>query len=235
MHPILEITVRALIAFVFIFIIAEILGSKQISQLTFFDYIVGITLGSVAATMAIDDALPIWYGLIVMGVFVILPVALNILTRKSIWARRIFEGRPIVLISEGKIIFKELKRAQFAVNDLLRELRTQGYFNIADVNHAILETNGMVSVLPKSAKRPVVTEDINLALPNQGLCANVIIDGKIMAANLKAMGRDENWLYAELNKQGVKLENLLLATLDTDYCLSTYERDQSNEKRTILQ
>lgn len=235
MNPFVEVLLRSILSFAFILILAEFLGAKQISQLTFSDYILGITLGSMASTLAIDDSLPVWYGITGMAVFALFTFIVNLLNRKTIWGRRLLEGKPHVLIEDGKISYKELKRAQFSVNDLLRELRTQGYFNIADVNHAIQETNGMLSVLPKSAKRQVVTEDLNLTLPEQGLCANLIIDGNIMTANLRAMGRDVNWLLNELEKQQVKPEDVLLATLDTDYKLSAYIKDGTEKKRSILQ
>ncbi len=202
MHPAFEIFLRGVLSFIALFLIAELLGTKQISQLTFFDYIVGITVGSVAATMAIDDALPVWYGLIVIGVLGFFTFAIDILCRKSIWARRLFFGRPYSLIDGGKILYRELIRAKFTVNDLLRELRNQGYFNIADVSHAILETNGLLSVLPKSAKRPVTTEDLKLNLPEQGLLANVVIDGQIMDANLRACGKDPICAPAEKTGPG---------------------------------
>lgn len=235
MHPVLEILIRAVLSFIALFLIAELLGTKQISQLTFFDYIVGITVGSVAATMAIDDALPIWYGMIVIGVLAVFTFAIDILCRKSIWARRIFYGRSYVLISEGKILYNELKSAKFTVNDLLRELRSQGYFNVGDIQHAILETNGLLSALAKTAKRPVNTEDLKLNLPDQGLCANVVIDGKIMEDNLRACGKDTKWLRAELQKQNIALSDALLCTLDKDANLSAYVKTYSDTHRTVLQ
>lgn len=235
MHPALEILIRAVLSFVALFLIAELLGTKQISQLTFFDYIMGITVGSVAATMAIDDALPIWYGLIVIGVLAVFTFVIDILCRKSIWARRIFYGRPYVLISEGNILYNELKRAKFTVNDLLRELRSQGYFNISDIHYAILETNGLLSAMPKTAKRPVNTEDLKLDLPDQSLCANVVIDGKIMEDNLRACGKDTDWLKAELQRQNIALSDALLCTLDGDYHLSAYEKTDTATHRTIMQ
>jgi len=235
MPAILEIFLRAVLSFVALFLIAELLGTKQISQLTFFDYIVGITVGSVASTMAIDDALPVWYGLIVIGVLGVFTFAIDILNRKSIWARRIFSGRPYVLVSDGKIHYHELKSAKFNINDLLREMRTQGYFNIADVLYAILETNGHLSVLPKTAMRPVITSDLKLSLPEQGLCANVVIDGQIMEANLHACGKDKGWLLSQLKKQSVDVSEALLCTLDKDFNLSAYLKSDSEQRRTILQ
>ncbi len=230
-----EILLRSILSFVFLLLIAKMLGARQISQLSYFDYILGITLGSMASSLAIDDVLSVWKGLIGMAVFGLFTFLLSILSRKSIRARRFFEGKPRILINEGKIMYNELKKAQFSINDLLRELRTQGYFNIADVNFALQETNGMLSVMPKGKKRPVVAEDLNLAPPEQGLCANVIIDGKIMAANLKAVGKDIRWLADELEKQGILAEDAVLATVDKDYNLSVYKKENLGTGRTTFQ
>lgn len=235
MNQYLEVTIRCLIAFAFLFIITEILGSKHISQLTFFDYVVGITIGSIAATMSIDDALPIWYGVIGLAVFGGLSFIISIINRKTVLGRRIFTGNPIFLISEGVILYNEIKRARLNINDLLRELRTQGYFNIADIHHAILETNGSISVLPKSLKKPVFCEDLNLNLPQQGIYANVIIDKKIMKGNLDAMHKDEDWLFMELKKQKEELKNIALATLDLNGNLSVYPINKEKKHRTIFQ
>ncbi|MDD3947401.1 MAG: DUF421 domain-containing protein [Clostridia bacterium] len=230
----LEILYRSIISIAFIFIITKLLGPKQVSQLTFFDYVVGITLGSLSASLAIDNSLPIGYGLIAISVYAIFSLLSSLLSRKSMSARRWLEGNPHILISKGKILGKELKRSQFTVNDLLRELRTKGYFNLSDVNHALLETNGKLSVQPKSAKRPVYTEDMNLHLQDQGLCANVVIDGNVMQRNLAQMGKDTAWLANELKRQEVRVQDILLATLDTSDQLSVYQKNELDSKKTIL-
>lgn len=236
MNPYVEIVVRTLITFAVLLVLTKLLGVKQIAQMTLFDYVVGITIGSIAGAMCMDDEIPLAYGLIALGIFILMSILIDIINRKSICGRRLFTGRPNVLIANGQIMYKGLKRSQFSVNDLLRELRVQGYFNIAEIEHAVLETSGMLSILPRTSKRPVTVEDMQLSPPAAGLVANVIIDGKLLHGNITAMDKTADWLLSELKKQGFdKLDKILLATLDDNGALSVYAKNENDEARSILQ
>ncbi len=235
MDTYLEIVLRGLIAIVYLFIIAKALGAKQISHLNFYDYIVGITIGSIAAALCIDTTINIVYSLIAMTIFALSDLVMSFFSRKTIWGRRFFNGSPIILIDKGTILYNGLKKAQLNVNDLLRELREKDYFNIADIEYAIYETNGKLSILPKDFKRPVVAEDINAVKETPHIYCNIIIDKKIIKDNLSAMNKDENWLYKQLKKQNMNLEDVLLATLNEKGELSLYNRDNIKMKRTVFQ
>lgn len=236
MNPYVEIVVRTLITFAVLLVLTKLLGVKQIAQMTLFDYVVGITIGSIAGAMCMDNEIPLAYGLIALGIFILMSILIDIINRKSICGRRLFTGRPNVLIANGQIMYKGLKRSQFSVNDLLRELRVQGYFNIAEIEHAVLETSGMLSILPRTSKRPVTVEDMQLSPPAAGLVANVIIDGKLLHGNITAMDKTADWLLSELKKQGFdKLDKILLATLDDNGALSVYAKNENDEARSILQ
>lgn len=231
----LDIILRALLAVVALFVLTRLLGAKQISQLSFFDYVIGISIGSVAAEMTVARDIPYHYAVIAMAVFALVAVAVSFWSDKSIWARRILLGTPTVLIDNGKLIEKNLKRAKLDVNELLCELRTQGYFNVADIKYAIMETNGKVSLLPKESKKQVTCEDLKLSPNREGLIANIIIDGNVMERNLKAAGRDRAWLEKELKKQKCgQISQIFLATLDENGAMSVYRKGETAAKTTIL-
>lgn len=227
---ILPILLRAFISFSLLLLLAKLMGSKQISQMTFFDYVVGISIGSIAAVLAIDDGIPVFYPIAAMCIYALLDLLLSVITSKSITARRFFTGTPTVIIDDGKIIKENLKHTHYDVNDMLSLCRSKGYYNVADIHYAVLETNGELSILPKVAHRPVTPGDMNLTPAEEGLVANVVIDGKVMTNNLKGIGKNERWLKNKLEEQGVKnVEGILLATCDPTGSVSVYFK---NEKAT---
>ncbi|NLL55925.1 MAG: DUF421 domain-containing protein [Clostridiales bacterium] len=231
----LQIIIRCIITFVAFGIMTTILGIKHIAQATTFDYIVSIVIGSVGAVLCVDTDIAWYYCVLAMGVLVFFAWLLNLLNRKTAFVRRYITGTPVLLISQGNIMYEGLKKCQFSVNDLLRELRYHGYFYISDVEDAVLESNGQLSVLPKEAKRVVTLEDLNIKKSEKGLVSNVIIDGKIIEGNLRAMNRTEEWLKAKLAEQEVGVERVLLGTLDGQGELSLYRKDYKKQRWTILE
>jgi len=187
----LDIVLRSTVSVIILFILAKIMGKKQISQLTFFDYITGISIGSVAASLA-DESVSYFHGIVSLVIFAAFPIIVSFITIKSIKARRFLEDTPAILVQNGKIVEKNLKKSHYQINDLLEVLRVKGAFNVQDIEFAILEPNGEISVLKKSQKQPVTPSDINISTQYQGLQANLIIDGKIMRNNLKHVNLDED-------------------------------------------
>lgn len=217
-------------------ILARAMGTKQIAQMSFFDYIVGITIGSIAATLCIDQEISILFSLIAMAIFALSDILIALITRKTVVGRRIFTGNPKLLINKGQLEYDAIKKAQLDVNDLLRELRIAGYNNIADVEYVVFETNGVISVVPKDNKRPLVAEDMNIVSEQEGLYANVIIDGKPLEQNLFAYQKDLKWLTNELKKQGyLRMDNILLATLNEKGDLSVYLKKEGYNSDTVYQ
>lgn len=235
MNPFLEVLLRTLLSIAVLLLLTRLDGSKQISQLTFYDYIVGITAGSIAASMCIELDVNIWYALIGMTLFMLSSLLLSFVTNKSMVMRRVLTGTPIFLMAGGKILYDGLKHAHFDVNDLLRELRVAGYFDITEVNYAILETNGTVSVMPNADARPAKTSEQGMTLPQETLSANVIIDGKIIDGNASAMNKTADWVKQEVARQGLTMKNVALATLNTQGNLSVYLKEKGHGMRTILQ
>lgn len=207
---------RTILSVVVIFILAKITGPRQITQLTFLDYIVGITIGSIAAEMAIDTQIPWYLPIIAMALYTFMTILSAFIADKSIQGRKIFTGIPIILINKGKIIEENLKKYNYDINDLLTQLRVKGYFDLSNIEYAILETTGDISVLPKENYRPTILKDISVPTTQSGLFANVIIDGNIMEANLRNMKKDRKWLDNEVSSRGYKIKDVILMTLDNE-------------------
>ncbi len=232
----LDVVLRAILSVAFLFFITRFMGRKQISQLSFFDYIIGISIGSIAAAMCTGQEVQYLHGFIAMSVYSLMALGISIATNKSIKLRRFFNGRAYILIYKGKILNKNLEKVRYDINDLLSEARYAGYFNIADIEYAIMETSGRISYLPKAQKTNVVQEDLSILKPQEGLVANVVIDGNIMIENLKFVGLDESWLKSELKKQGnYKIKDILLATVDDNNSLSVYLKTDKLVDRNFIE
>lgn len=233
---ILTLILKSAASFITLFILARILGKKQIEQLNIFDYIVGITIGNIVAEMSVNKEVSFIDGTITMLVYTAISLAINYITMKSMFLRRIFSTTPIVIIENGEIIEENIKKIKFDVNDLLEEARINGYFNISEVKYAIMEANGKVSFLPKESERTVKIKDLNLNVEKEGLCANLVIDGNIMKEHLKYINKDEKWLINNLKKSGYKkIDNLLLVTVDNNLKLSIYEKEKKQKDIDCLE
>lgn len=232
----LDVFIRALLSLITLFLIAKMLGAKQVSQLSLFDYVIGISIGNFAAEMTINLESQYLNGILAVVVFGFVAYFVSFLTMKSIKLRRFFMGTPTIVIQKGKLLESNLKKLKLDVNDLLEECRCNGYFNIEEIEYAIMEVNGNISILPKGKYKPVVIQDLDLEVPKQGLCANVIIDGKLMSNNLKIALKDEAWLLNEINKQGYDdYSKILLATLYINGKLTVYERNLHETPKNFLE
>lgn len=230
------VIIRGLLSLATLFLITKLLGKKQVSQLSLFDYVIGISIGNFAAEITINLEASLIYGVIAVVEFGLIAYAISIVTMKSIKLRRFFMGVPTVLIDKGKLVEKGLKKVHFDVNDLLEECRSNGYFDLNEIDYAIMECNGKLSIMPKSAYKPVTIRDLKLKEQIQGLCANVIIDGNIMDKNLKNMGKETSWLEQQLNIKGYKsIDNILLATLDCNEKLTIYDKNKDKTIKNILE
>ena len=232
----LDVTIRAISSLVTLFLITKMLGKKQVSQLSLFDYVIGISIGNFAAEMTINlesnEINGIW-AVVLFGLFAYL---ISYLTMKSIMLRRFFMGTPTILIQDGKILENNLKKMKFDINDMLEEVRSAGYFDLSQVEYAILEANGEVSILPKPEYRPLTPKDMKIKVDKEGLCSNVIIDGKIMHNNLKNINKDENWLYKSLKVQGYSdISKILLVTVDVNEKIIIYERNLDSNSKDVLE
>lgn len=219
----LYIVILSFVSIAVLFILTKFSGSRQISEMSFFDYVIGITIGSIAAEMATNIDLEWWKGITAMTIYALTGILLSFISQKSISARKFISGQPIILIEKGKILRKNLFKAKIEINDLLTSARNNGYFNLADIEYAIMETTGKISFMPIAQKRQLTPKDFNFAPMADGLYINVIIDGKIIKKDLKNARITENELKAQLKDRGVKAENILLATIDNKKHLTIFE------------
>lgn len=227
---------RSIISLIVLFLITKLMGKKQVSELSMFDYVIGISIGNFAAEITIDLDKSLAYGMIAVAVFGIIAYLISVVTMKSIKLRRFFMGIPTVLIENGNIIEKGLKKVHFDINDLLEECRSNGYFDINEIDYALLEANGKLSIMPKSMYKPVTIKDLNLKSNNQGLCANIVIDGEIMHDNLKNMNKTEKWLKDYLKVKGYKnLDKIILVTLDANEKLTIYNKNSDKVVKNVLE
>lgn len=229
------VVVRGLVSLSSLFLIAKLLGKKQVSELSLFDYVIGISIGNFAAEITINLEASLIYGIVSVLEFGLLAYFISIVTMKSIKLRRFFIGVPTVIIEKGKIIESGLKKVHFDINDLLEECRSNGYFDISQIDYAVMECSGKLSILPKFIDKPVTIKDLNLKQIDQSLCANIIIDGKIMENNLSNMNKKIEWLNQQLKIKGYNLDEILLATLDRNEKLEFYFKKISSNEKGLLE
>lgn len=221
---------------IILFIITKVMGRKQAGQLNLFDYIIGITIGSVASAMILDKDVMFLEGTAAVLVYGICAYLISIITTKSIVCRRIIIGSPSVLIDNGRILYNSLKESKIDVNELLQEARNNGYFDISQIEYAIMEPNGRISFLLKSKYNQPTLKDLKLKADYQGLCSNLVIDGKIMHNNLKQIGKDEKWLMKRISNNGYDcLDDIILVTCDSKEKLTIFEKNKDISKLQVLE
>ncbi len=233
---ILNVIIRTIVILFILFIFVKIIGKKQVSQMNLFDYIIGITMGSVVADISLDIEKSFLSGIVSLTIYCLAGLISAILTNKSITMRRIINGVPTVLVENGKIIEDGLKKVRIDVNDLLSEARVNGYFNLEDIDYAVMETNGKISFLLKGDKSPLTKGDYKLKVKNEGLTANVIIDEVLLEKNLKDIGKSEKWLKHELKVKGYdSYKGILLATVDNNEKLIIYDKNNKVKNKSVLE
>lgn len=231
-----NICFRTILVLIILFFITKMMGKKQISELNFFDYVVGITIGSIAADISLDIEKNMIAGIAALFIYGFISYIISFVSIKSILARRFFIGVPTVLVEKGKIIESGLKKSKIDVNDLLMEARENGYFNLDEIDYALMEVNGNISFLPKEKEKPVTKRDMKVKCSNEGLTVNGIIDGKYMVNNMTAINKDKEWLDHELKVNGYdNYDNILLATIDNNYKVTIYEKNVKPDKNTVLE
>lgn len=211
----LVVFVRAIIGFFSLLIFARLIGKEQISQLNFFDYVLGITIGSIAASLTTDlssRAWPHWVGLLT---WVLLGYLMELISTKWRYAAKYLEGEPAIVIMNGKIMENVLKKMKYRVSEILELLRNKGVFDVNQVDFAIIEPNGQISVLLKPEHQPLTPKDMNITVSPSGISTELVYDGILIEENLRQLNKDKKWLQNELKKHGIKhISEVFLATLN---------------------
>lgn len=222
---IIKVVIASLLSALILFVIAKMIGHKQIAQLELFDYITGITLGSIGAELATTLDQPWWKPVIAMIVFGLVTVMLSFLTRKFPRSRKYINGTPTIILKDGKLYRENMKKAKLDLSEFLLLCRQEGYFNINEIAAAVYEYNGKLTILPVSTKRPVQPEDLGLSPPKADINVELIMDGRILEGNLHRMGLDEVWLKKQLRSQDIgSPKDVFLAVCDSEHRLFVYQR-----------
>ena len=218
-------------SFTAIFLAAKFIGHKQIAQLDFFDYITGITIGSIAAEMATELEQP-WKPLTAILIYAAVTFLLSVVTNKFPRTRRYLYGSPTILMDQGKLYRENLKKAKLDLEEFLVMCRQQGYFDLTSIQTAIFEFNGRLTILPVSTQRPVTPSDMELSPEQELLFTELIMDGQILESNLKHMGLDLTWLDKQLKQRGIhSAQDVFLAVCDKNQRLVIYKNDH-NKRHT---
>ncbi|HHZ5404463.1 DUF421 domain-containing protein [Bacillus anthracis] len=209
------IILRSVCILIILFAITKYLGKRQISQLSFFEYIAGMTIGSIAAQVSTGLDHKFFHGVFAILIFASVPFFVGILSLKNKTARDFFEGKSTVLIKDGKILEDNLKKEKYTSDELLELLRGNGAFSISEVEFAVLEPSGELNILLKKDSQPLTAKDLGLKVPNEKEPQTVIMDGNVLDEPLSASGHNRAWLHSELEKLGVVIENVFLCQVDS--------------------
>jgi len=231
MNTILTAILKTAFAYVLLFTVIRLLGRKAVSQMTFYDLTVIITLGSVTANLAIGRENTVIQVTTILLTLAFLAITTDYLNTKSLWFRKLTNSEPVTAIANGKIIEQNLKKVRFTINQLNSMLREKNIFDIGDVEFAIIENEGQLSVLPKSQKQPLTPADLKIPTAYKGLTSDIIIDGRIMRDNLIINNLDNAWLRNQLKTQGIENpQEVFYAGLDTAGNLYVSKRIKRMEK-----
>jgi uncharacterized membrane protein YcaP (DUF421 family) len=212
----IQIVIRSVSLLIILFLLTKWLGTKQLSQLNIFEYISGVVLGGIVAIHVSTLDSPFYYALLSMFIWFIFPYIVELLSLKSKAFRNFAQGKSRVLIQNGKIMEDNLKKEHFSTDDLLESLREKNVFKVADVEFAVLEPTGKLSVLPKKEYRPLTAKDIGLDIAPDREPQTVIMDGRPLLEPLANLSLNPTWLETELEKMNVSIENVFLGQVDSD-------------------
>ena len=205
---------RAIFLYIVVLIVMRLMGKREIGQMQPFELAISIMIADLAATPMAETGIPISNGIVPILGLLVMHLVISTLNIKSTKAREIICGKPSILIYRGKIDEKTLRKERFTINELEERLRDNNIFNIGDVDYAILETSGQVTVIPKPNKRNTTPKDFNMEPEYEGISYDLVVDGKVMYKNLEKIGKNYKWLERQSEKFGIKPEEALVITID---------------------
>ena len=205
---------RSIVLYIIVLIVMRLMGKREIGQLQPFELAISIMIADLASIPMTEIGIPIFNGIIPILGLLVMHLIISVINLKSLKARKIICGKPSILIYRGKIDEKALKKERFTINELEERLRGNNVVNLGDVEYAILETSGQVTVIQKPEKRNTIPEDFNITPEYEGIPYDLVVDGKVMNKNLKLIGKNYNWLKKQVEKFGIKPEEALVVTID---------------------
>ena len=234
MMQLIQTVFCAAVSLLAMFLLSRVTGRRQLSQMSYFDYINGITVGSIAAELAVCRGENWALILLAMVIYTAVVLAVSLASNKWLALRRFVEGKPILLLEKGKLYEKNLAAARLDIHELLTLARCEGYFDLSQIEAAVWETNGKVSFLPKAQHRPLTPQDMALPVQQQSLCAVVIADGCVMEDCLHDAGRDARWLQQRLREEGLQTGDVVLAAVDGQGSFTVFERQGERVVRHVF-
>lgn len=206
---------RGIISLATLFLVTKVVGKKQVSEFSLFDYVIGISIGNFAAEMTINIDSPEFDGIIAVVIFGGIAYIVSFLTLHSIKLRKFFMGEPTIIIQNGLLLRKNMKKARLDINNLLEEARIKGFFDLSEIQYGILEANGEMSFMPYAEYQPMTPKDNMLKVKKKELAGNVIVDGIINYEILSLYNKNEEWLKNYLKNKNIKIKDVLLGTIDS--------------------
>ena len=217
---------RSIILYIIVLIVMRLIGKREIGQLQPFELAISIMIADLASIPMTEIGIPIFNGIIPILGLLVMHLIISVINLKSLKAREIICGKPSILIYRGKIDEKVLKKERFTINELEERLRGNNVVNLGDVEYAILETSGQVTVIQKPEKRNTIPEDFNITPEYEGIPYDLVVDGKVMNKNLKLIGKNYNWLKKQVEKFGIRPEEALVVTIDGKGQIFCQEREK---------
>ncbi len=228
---VISTVLRSVAVYCLALLLARLIGRKLISQMTFFDFIVGISMGSIVANAMIGKEASTLSSVIALITMSMLTIGIAYVHMKSFKARKIMNSEPTTIVHNGIIIEENMKNIRLTINELMMKLREKNAFNLADIEFAIMETDGQLSVLSKADKRPVTPEQMNIKVNSTGLMKDIIIDGVLMEENLKGTELDKSWVISQLKRQDIKdIYEVFYAGMDESKILYISKRPKKKKE-----
>ncbi len=212
-----RVLIQSASSFVVLVIISKFLGKKQVAQLELIDYVVGISIGSIAAQMAVDPEIPYYHFIAAMAVYGVLSLALTFVGRKSPFLKRTLKGGPLIIINKGEIDYKTLKKSKLDIDEVVSMCRIKGFFSLKEINYCIFEPNGDFSIMPKADNLPTIKKDLNIKEESGTVAVHLIVDGKINKKALKQLGEKPEWVVKKAKVQSKEqIKNIMLLSYFKD-------------------
>ncbi len=218
--------IRTIVLYILVLIVMRLMGKREIGQLQPFELAISIMIADLASIPMSDNGIPISNGIIPILGLLVMHLVISMINMKSMKSRAVLCGKPTILIYRGRIDEKALKKERFTLNELQERLRGNNIVNIGDVEYAILETSGQVTVIQKPNKRTTIPEDFNIMPEYEGITYDLVVDGKIMKENLKQIQKEEDWLRKQVAKFNINIEDALIVTYDGKGQIFCQEKEQ---------
>ena len=206
--------IRTIILYIIVLIVMRFMGKREIGQLQPIELVISIMIADLATLPMAEPGIPITNGIIPILGLLVMHLTISVLNLKNVKIREIICGKPSILIYRGRINEKNMRKERFTMNELEERLRGNNVFNIGDVEYAILETSGQITVIQKPNKRNSIPEDFGIMPEYEGIAYDLVVDGKVMKQNLEKLDKDYNWLVKQISAFGIKPEEALIATID---------------------